>query len=139
MVSCPQCGNESMILIKIWTVPSRKPLEKGERTRFAGIFQCPNCESKFRSSTLATTKVDNTTSVKRLVEKIRNIKGELMQTLTSLRAKIQTLETERANLMTEIAELRRAAESRADALESEVGMLREEVRSLRDFLGYSGE
>ena len=62
-----------------------------------------------------------------------------MQTLTSLREKIQTLETERANLMTEIVELRRVAESKADALESEVNMLREEVRSLRDFLGYSGE
>jgi hypothetical protein len=41
--------------------------------------------------------------------------------------------------MTEIAQLRRVAESKADALESEVNMLREEVRSLRDFLGYSGE
>ena len=59
-----------------------------------------------------------------------------MQTLMSLREKIQTLEIDRANLMMEIAELRRAAESKADALESEVGMLREEVRSLRDFLGY---
>jgi len=128
-----------MILIKIWAIRSRKSPEKGERTRFAGIFQCPNCESKFRSSKLAAAKIGKTANVKNLVEKIRIIKGELMQTLTSLREKIQTLETERANLMTEIAQLRRVAESKADALESEVNMLREEVRSLRDFLGYSGE
>lgn len=139
MVSCPHCGNESLGLIKIWTIPSKKTTEHRERKRFVGILQCPNCRSKFRSPTLLPTKIDSTASIKNLVEKIKSIKGELMQTLTNLREKIRTLENERANLLTEIAELRRAAESKANALESEVGMLREEVRYLRNFLGYSDE
>jgi len=74
-----------------------------------------------------------------MVERIKGIKGELMQTLRNLREKIKTLETERANLMIEIDKLRKVAESRAMALESEVSMMREEVKSLRELLGYSKE
>jgi predicted nucleic acid-binding Zn-ribbon protein len=74
-----------------------------------------------------------------MVGRIKGIKEELMQTLTNLRDKIRTLETERASLMVEIEKLRKIAESRADALENEVGVLREEVRSLRDLLGYAQE
>jgi len=74
-----------------------------------------------------------------MVGRIRGIKEELMQTLTSLRDKIKTLETERANLMDEIEELREVAESRATALEEEVSTLREEVKSLKDLLGYAVE
>jgi regulator of replication initiation timing len=62
-----------------------------------------------------------------------------MQTLTNLRDKIRTLETERSNLMVEIEKLRKVAESRAIALEGEVSMLREEAKSLRDLLGYVEE
>jgi len=74
-----------------------------------------------------------------MVERIKGIKGELMQTLKNLREKIKTLETERANLMIEIDKLKKVAESKVDALESEVTMLREEVKSLRDLLGYAEE
>jgi len=74
-----------------------------------------------------------------MVERIKGIRGELMQTLVNLREKISTLETERANLMVEIEKLRKVAESRANALESEVGMLRNEVKSLRELLGYKEE
>ena len=78
-------------------------------------------------------------SIKNMVERIKGIRGELMQTLVNLREKISTLETERANLMVEIEKLRKVAESRANALESEVGMLRNEVKSLRELLGYKEE
>jgi uncharacterized protein YlxW (UPF0749 family) len=74
-----------------------------------------------------------------MVERIKGIRGELVQTLKNLREKIKTLETERSNLMIEIDKLRKVAESRVTALESEVGMLREEVKSLRDLLGYTEE
>jgi uncharacterized protein YlxW (UPF0749 family) len=74
-----------------------------------------------------------------MVERIKGIKGELMQTLKNLREKLNTLETERANLMIEIEKLRKVAESKVDALESEVTMLREEAKSLRDLLGYTEE
>jgi polyhydroxyalkanoate synthesis regulator phasin len=72
-----------------------------------------------------------------MVERIRDIKGELMLTLKNLREKIETLETERANLMIEIDKLRKVAESRVNALDSEVHTLREQVEDLRNMLGYS--
>ena len=62
-----------------------------------------------------------------------------MESLTQLREKIKTLETERANLMMEIEKLRKVAETRVDALVGEVSMLREEVKSLRDLLGSTEE
>jgi len=118
----------------------RKPLKKGEESKIVmGIFECPNCKAKFRAALEAETKIEETASIKNMVERIRGIKGELMQTLKNLREKIKTLETERANLMIEIDNLKKVAESRANALESEVSMLREEVKSLRDLLGYTEE
>jgi len=121
-------------------MPMRKPLKKGEESKIVmGIFECPNCKAKFRAALEAETKIEETASIKNMVERIRGIKGELMQTLKNLREKIKTLETERANLMIEIDNLKKVAESRANALESEVSMLREEVKSLRDLLGYTEE
>ena len=81
--------------------------------------------------------MESTASIKSMVERIRDIKGELMLTLKNLREKIETLETERANLMIEIDKLRKVAESRVNALDSEVHTLREQVEDLRDLLGYS--
>jgi chromosome segregation ATPase len=104
-----------------------------------GIFQCPSCKARFRAALEVETKIEETASIKNMVERIRGIRGELVQTLKSLREKIKTLETERSNLMIEIEKLKKVAESRASALESEVSMLREEVKSLRDLLGYKEE
>jgi chromosome segregation ATPase len=118
----------------------RKPLKTGEESKIVmGIFECPNCKARFRAALEAETKIEETASIKNMVERIRGIKGELMQTLKNLREKIKTLETERSNLMIEIDNLKKVAESRANALESEVSMLREEVKSLRDLLGYTEE
>ena len=125
--------------VKTWPIPSRKPLKEGEQPRLAGIFQCPNCKARFRAGVDAERRAEETANIKSMVERIKGIKGELMQTLVNLREKIKALETERGNLMIEIEKLRKVAETRVDALESEVGMLRNDVKSLRDLLGYGEE
>jgi hypothetical protein len=139
LVKCPKCGFEVAAPIKTWPIPSRKPLKEGEAGLVMGIFECPSCKARFRSALTVETGVEERVSIKNMVERIKGIKGELMQTLKNLREKIKTLETERANLMVEIEKLKKVAESRVNALESEVNMLREEVKSLRDLLGYSEE
>lgn len=136
MVNCPKCGRDVATPVKTWPIPSRKPLKEGEKPKLAGIFDCPNCKARFRAAVEVETRMEETASVKNMVERIKGIKGEFMHTIVNLREKIGTLEAERANLMVEIEKLKKVAESRANALESEVGMLRDEVKSLRDLLGY---
>ena len=139
MVNCPNCGFDVATPVKTWPIPSRKPSRGSREIRLAAIFECPNCKARFRSTVNASEETQKTVSIKDMVGRIRVIKEELMLTLSSLRDKIKTLETERANLMDEIEELRKVAESRATALEQEVSTLREEVRSLKDLLGYAVE
>jgi vacuolar-type H+-ATPase subunit I/STV1 len=140
LAKCPKCGVEVATPIKTWPISLRKLLGKGEKAGLVmGIFECPNCKARFRSALTAEARVEERVSIKNMVERIKGIKGELMQTLKNLREKIKTLETERANLMIEIEKLKKVAESRVNALESEVNMLREEVKSLRDLLGYPEE
>jgi len=140
LVKCPKCGVEVATPVKTWPIPSRKPIKKGEESKLAvGVFECPNCKARFRAAVQVGTRIEETVSIKNMVEKIKGIKGELMQTLKNLHEKIKTLETERANLMIEIEKLRKVAESRVSALEGEVSMLREEVKSLRDLLGHAEE
>ncbi|MEM3566507.1 MAG: hypothetical protein QXK18_06520 [Candidatus Bathyarchaeia archaeon] len=137
MVKCPKCGGEVATPVKTWIISPRKPSEGAPKSM--GIFECPSCKARFRAAIESEARVEETVSIKNLVERIKVIKGELMQTLKNLREKIKTLETERANLMIEIEKLKKAAESRVSALESEVNMLREEVKSLRELLGYTEE
>ncbi len=140
MAKCPKCGESVAAPVKTWLVPSRKAGERDTGSRLVvGIFVCPNCSARFRAAADAETRVEEKANIKNVVERIRGIQGELMQTLRNLREKIKTLETERSSLMIEIEKLRKVAESRVDALENEVGTLREEVRSLRDLLGYAEE
>jgi predicted nucleic acid-binding Zn-ribbon protein len=139
LVNCPNCGFNVSTPVKTWPIPSRKPLKEGGEAKLAAIFECPNCKVRFRSAVEAATKTPETVNIKDMVGRIKGIKEELMQTLTNLRDKIRTLETERSNLMVEIEKLRKVAESRAIALEGEVSMLREEAKSLRDLLGYVEE
>jgi len=49
-----------------------------------GLFECPNCKARFRSA-IEEEKAE--VSIKEMVEKIKGIKGELMQTLRNLREK----------------------------------------------------
>jgi len=140
LVKCPKCETEVETPVKTWVV-GKKTAKTGEQPqRVMGIFECPNCKARFRAlaKTERKKKLEEKVSVKNMVEKIKVIKGELMQTLKNLREKIKTLEAERANLMVEIEELKKMAESKVSALESEVAMLREEVKSLKELLGYPG-
>ena len=57
-----------------------------------------------------------------------------MQTLRSLRKKIDNLESEKANLLEEIEKLKKAGEEKADALEQEVATLRKEMESLKELI-----
>ena len=140
MVKCPNCGGDVTNPVKTWLVSVRKPSRRGNQsTMTLGIFECANCKARFRAAVDAETRVEETGNIKNMVERIKGIRGELMQTLKNLREKINTLETERSNLMIEIEKLRKVAESKAVALEGEVIMLREEVKSLRELLGYSEE
>jgi len=58
-----------------------------------------------------------------------------MQTLRSLRKKIDKLESEKADLLEEVEKLRKVGEEKASALEEEVATLRKEVESLKDLVG----
>ncbi|MEM0057598.1 MAG: hypothetical protein QXG58_02655 [Candidatus Bathyarchaeia archaeon] len=135
MVKCPKCGSEVPRAAKTWNISLRGPSQSTQK--LMGLFECPSCRTKFR--TIIVNEGKETASIKNMVERIKEIRGELMQTLKSLREKIKTLETERANLLIEIEKLKKAAESKVSALESEVNMLREEVKSLRELLGYTEE
>lgn len=140
LVRCPKCRAEVATPIKSWLVLARKSLQKDEKSKMImGIFECLNCKTRFRAIMESETKIDGVVSIKNMVERIKGIKGELMQTLKNLREKMKTLETERANLMSEIEKLKQVAESRVSALESEISVLREEVNSLRVILGYIEE
>lgn len=138
-MKCPKCGGEATNTIKVWTVSQRKSGGESGTPKLLGIFECLNCKSRFRAFAAPESKAEETVSIMSMVNQIKIIKGELMQTLKNLREKIKTLETERANLIAEIEKLKKAAESKVNALESEVNMLREEVKSLRDLLGYTEE
>ena len=74
-------------------------------------------------------------SINDIVERIREIREGLEQTLTSLRERISLLETDRAGLLLEIERLKEVAESRAGALEIEVDELRKEIKVLKEILG----
>lgn len=140
MAICPRCGNEVTAPVKTWPLASRNSAEQSQASEVVvGVFECPKCKARFRASVKNEEKAEVGASVKDMVERIKGIQGELVQTLRNLREKIKTLETERSNLMIEIEGLRKVAESRANALESEVGMLREELKSLRELLGYTEE
>ncbi len=138
IVECPKCGAEVATPIKVCSIRSGGLRESGEPKPY-WIFECPKCKARFKAFREAEHGSEETASIKNMVERIKCIKGELMQTLKNLHERIKTLETERTNLMIEIDKLRKVAESRANALESEVAMLREEVKTLRDLLGYSKE
>ena len=125
--------------VKTWPIPSRKPVKEGESRPVVGIFECPDCKARFRTAVEAEQKKDETVSIKNMVERIKGIQGELVQTLRNLREKIKALETERADLMIEIENLRKVAEARVEALENEIGLLREDVKSLKGILDYAEE
>ncbi len=122
-------------MVKSWPVSFGKQGESGNEPQFyIGIFECPKCKSRFRSRLESNEKPVEPVNVETLVDRIRDVREGLKQTLKTLRERMSALETERAGLMVEIRELKTDAESRANSLESEVSQLREEVKSLRELL-----
>ena len=136
LVECPSCGTEVANAVKSWPVSFGKRGESDVHSQLCiGIFECPECKSKFRSRVKPTSESTETASVSDLVERIKGIREGFAETLATLRGRIRMLETERAGVLGEVDELKRDAESRADALEAEVERLREEVKSLRELFG----
>lgn len=130
MVECPKCGIEVANSFKTWSMISR-PSKTGERFKLTlGLFECPRCERRFRA-VLGKERI----TIKGVIKEIKGIEKGLMQTLGSLREKIEKLESEKADLLTEIEKFRKVGEEKASALEKEVTTLRKEVESLRKLLG----
>jgi len=135
VVTCPNCGVVVESPTKTWSMP-RRTSRSGEESKSVavGMFVCPSCQTRFRAS---YEKPTDTASVKSVVENLKDIQGEFVNTLKNLREKLQKLEGERSSLLVEIDELKKAAESKANAIENEITMLRDEVKSLKELLGYS--
>jgi septal ring factor EnvC (AmiA/AmiB activator) len=134
VAECPRCGTEVATASKSWPVHFGKP-QQGRMSQLAiGIFECPQCKTKFRSRMKTSAQQTSPPNVRELVDRIKGIREGFLLTLATLREKISTLEKERSTLLAEAEELRRAAESRANALESEVSQLRQEIKSLKEVL-----
>jgi uncharacterized Zn finger protein (UPF0148 family) len=108
-----------------------RPSKTGERFKLTlGLFKCPRCERSFRA-VLGKERI----TIKGLVREIEGIEKGLMQTLGSLREKIEKLKIEKVDLLAEIEKLRKVGEEKSRALETEVAALRTELRSLKELLG----
>jgi uncharacterized protein (UPF0212 family) len=127
---CPKCGTEVASPLKTWSMVGR-PSKTGERFKLTlGLFKCPRCEKRFRA-VLGKERI----TIKGIVREIKGIEKGLVQTLGSLREKIEKLKIEKADFLAEIEKLRKVGEKKASALETEVATLRKEVGSLKELLG----
>jgi uncharacterized Zn finger protein (UPF0148 family) len=127
---CPRCGTDVASPLKTWSMVGR-PSKTGERFKLTlGLFKCPRCERSFRA-VLGKERI----TIKGLVREIEGIEKGLMQTLGSLREKIEKLKIEKVDLLAEIEKLRKVGEEKSRALETEVAALRTELRSLKELLG----
>jgi len=127
---CPRCGTEVASPLKTWSMVGR-PSKAGERFKLTlGLFNCPKCERRFRA-VLGKERI----TIKGIVREIEVIEKGLVQTLGSLREKIEKLKIEKVDLLAEIEKLRKVGEKKAGALEEEVATLRKELKSLKEVLG----
>ena len=130
MSECPRCGTEVASPLKTWSMVGR-PSKAGERFKLTlGLFNCPKCERRFRA-VLGKERI----TIKGIVREIEVIEKGLVQTLGSLREKIEKLKIEKVDLLAEIEKLRKVGEKKAGALEEEVATLRKELKSLKEVLG----
>ena len=130
MAECPKCGTEVPSPLKTWSMVGR-PSKTGERFKLTlGLFKCPRCERRFRA-VLGKERI----TIKAIIKEIKGIEKGLMQTLGSLREKIEKLESEKADLLVEIEKFRKVGEEKAIVLEEEIATLRKEVESLKELLG----
>ncbi|MCJ7763003.1 hypothetical protein MUP38_06080 [Candidatus Bathyarchaeota archaeon] len=136
MSICPKCGAKVANPVKSWPASFAQVKSVEDKPQFfIGLFECPACRTKFRARVGPKEELPAIANVKNEVERIKGVREELMQSLKSLREKIQVLETEKKSLMGEVEGLRKAAESRVTTLEGEVSQMREEAKSLKELLG----
>jgi len=136
LIVCPKCGAEVANPVKSWSASFGQVKSVEDKLQFfIGLFECPTCRIKFRARVGPKEELPAIANVKNEVERIKGVREELMQSLKSLREKIQVLETEKKSLMGEVEGLRKAAESRVTSLEGEVNQMREEAKSLKELLG----
>jgi DNA-directed RNA polymerase subunit RPC12/RpoP len=134
LIECPNCGSEVAGPFKAWSMVGR-PSKAGQRFKLTlGLFKCPRCERKFRS-VLEKEKI-TIKSIKGIIKETKEIEEEPIQTLRSLRGKIENLESEKKDLLVEIEKLRKIGEEKASTLETDVATLRKEAKSLKKLLGY---
>jgi uncharacterized Zn finger protein (UPF0148 family) len=108
-----------------------RPSKMGERFKLTlGLFKCPRCERRFRA-VVGKERI----TIKGLVKEIEGIEKGLVQTLGSLREKIEKLKIEKVDLLAEIEKLRKVGEEKANVLEKEVAALKKELGSLEELLG----
>ena len=139
MVECPRCQTEVKVATKTWPVTFKKQDVSIVKPKFfLGMFECPKCKTKFRARIQLPEQQTETPKLQDLVETVKRIRSELIQTKKTLHEKISSLETDRGSLMLEIGDMQKDAEFRAEALEDEISQLREEIKSLKELLG-SGE
>jgi len=120
LAECPKCGTEVASPLKTWSMVGR-PSKTGERFKLTlGLFKCPRCERRFRA-VLGKERI----TIKGIVREIKGIEKGLMQTLGSLREKIEKLKIEKVDLLVEIEKLRKVGEEKAAALEKKVADLEE--------------
>ena len=81
------------------------------------------------------TESKKAASVKNLADRVGEIREGLVQTLRTLRERINMLETERGSLLLEIEKIKKAAETRANNLETEISDLRKEIKAMKELLG----
>jgi len=134
--TCPKCGATTVNFVALW--PSAFTEAKGAEGKtqlLTGVFECRECKTKFRARVYSKKKEkQQRVNVKNSVEKIRDLRDGLMQTLRMLREKIQMLESEKRNLLEEVEALRKTAEARVTILEGEVNQMRQEVKALKELL-----
>ena len=138
MVQCPHCKTEVHSPSKSWPVHFGKKQQDCTHQLVIGIFECPQCKTKFRSGLRTNTQHVESPNIGELVDRIKSIREGFVQSLSTLREKINTLEKERSVLLAEAEELREVAQSRADALQSEVSQLRQEIKALKELLDSTG-
>jgi len=136
VITCPKCGATAVNFVKLWpsALTETKDTE-GKTQPLTGVFECRECKTKFRAKVHSKKKEkQQIVNVKNSVEKIRDLRDDLMQTLRILREKIQMLESEKRNLLEEVETLRKTAEARVTILEGEVNQMRQEVKALKELL-----
>jgi len=108
LVVCPKCGSEVVNPPeKSWTIPSREELKADTPQRLVGIYSCPNCGVRFRSTVESETILSEPKKIEKPVEEPISLGAEPVPKHVNIGDKISAMETERLMLMEEIGSLKK--------------------------------